>query len=576
MVQALDNYQELNNQLRFLLFEIGIGLTPSDMDYFITLSHRDCLRRMHKANQMETITDKKLASHHIDDYYQQMKSIWQKREPASRFYPWQQLLNEMHESVANQSLAQAYRLQWDNSLKRRCHKNMSLWQWISEHHNRREQLEFFEQWGSQGHPYHPNFRAKIGLSRREVMQYSPEFQARVTIQWGALHRSIASTATMDDDYCQLLNHYYPSEMMMWREKLQLRHLSADDFYPIPIHPWQYQHKVQGLFAHLIDEGLFIPHLCKHSTKPSMSFRTMMTEQGLHLKLATAIHTTSAMRTVSPSSVHNGPALSHCLKALLTDNDHFNQSCYILYDLAGIHVGKNSINGDSKHLAAIVRQDPLDYLQTGETALPLATLFNHSPINQKPLLIEIIEQSRQTPHDYFQQYVRLVLHSQLTLYLQYGIGLEAHQQNTLVVFKNNLPNKLLIRDLGGIRIDTNYLQQSGYSVQLHPDSIINSESLDAVRDKFIHANLQSNLAYWVDCLHKHYGRDKQSLWSQVKDEMHYQLGQIQRHIPSAIYQREAKALMTQSWQHKCLFRMRLETNKDYILRPVPNPLADTIQ
>ncbi|WP_267256364.1 IucA/IucC family C-terminal-domain containing protein [Coxiella endosymbiont of Ornithodoros maritimus] len=45
-----------------------------------------------------------------------------------------------------------------------------------------------------------------------------------------------------------------------------------------------------------------------------------------------------------------------------------------------------------------------------------------------------------------------------LYLIYGIVLEAHTQNTLIVFKEEHPTRFINRDLGGIYIHTPTLQQ----------------------------------------------------------------------------------------------------------------------
>lgn len=66
------------------------------------------------------------------------------------------------------------------------------------------------------------------------------------------------------------------------------------------------------------QQLLIIDNCKYTTKPSMSFRTMLptsNKDGLiepHIKLPVAIHATSVMRTVSPESVKTGPRVSRIL------------------------------------------------------------------------------------------------------------------------------------------------------------------------------------------------------------------------------------------------------------------------
>ncbi|MDE5006983.1 ferric iron reductase, partial [Francisella tularensis subsp. holarctica] len=85
---------------------------------------------------------------------------------------------------------------------------------------------------------------------------------------------------------------------------------------------------------------------------------------------------------------------------------------------------------------------------------------------------------------------------LDLYLLYGIALEAHQQNTLVVFKVNMPQKLLIRDLGGMRLHLPSFESSGFHFPKDTFSLTFTNSQSITRRKFIHACLQSNIGELV--------------------------------------------------------------------------------
>jgi staphyloferrin A synthase len=571
MAQAYGNFDDLPHQLRFLLFEIGIGFSQAAIDNFITRAHKQCLYRLHHAQQIEQLTNSPILTHHVHDFLDQLRASWQKQQPHVRFYPWASFQRELDETIANEAMAMAYRNQWDASLQRQAHKYHTLWQYVIETIPWHKRLSFFEQWGSLGHRYHPNFRAKIGLSRREVMQYSPEFQSVVSLNWCGLHRQLASTSQQDTSYKNLLDQSFPQQMLEFKERLKLRHLNPDDYLPIPLHPWQLRNKVLKYFSNHLDDKTFIPYVCSQSATPSMSFRTLIpnSPQSFHIKCATAIHTTSAMRTVSPASVYNGPKLSNLINHILHTNNHFNQSLYLAADTCGIHI--NKLNHDTKHLSALFRQNPNHHAKNDETILPLACLFALSPISHKPLLVELIELSKQTPENYFKNYVQLLLKGQLHCYLRFGIALESHQQNTLCVFKNHLPVKHIMRDLGGIRIYPDMANKSGFDINLYPNSLIVSNNLNEVRNKFIHANFQSNLAYWISGLCSHFALDAKSLWQLVKTELITLVKSIpaQKHV----IEEQMNALLTKPWQHKCLVRMRLEpTQGQYIYRQLQNPLA----
>ena len=573
MAQAYGNFDDLPHQLRFLLFEIGIGFSEVAIDNFIAKAHKQCLKRLHHALQVEMINEAPIFTHHVHDFLEQLKMRWLKKEPHSRFYPWLRFQNELDETIANEAMALAYRSQWNISIKRQAYEYKTLWEFVQATLPKHKQLAFFEQWGSSGHRYHPNYRAKIGLSRREVMQYSPEFQAIVAVQWCGLHKSLANTEQLEVDYLDLMNQSYPKEMLEFKERLRIRHQDPDEYYPIPIHPWQLRNKIFQYFSHLIDETKLIPYVCSQSTTASMSFRTLIPNRAnsMHIKCATGIHTTSALRTVSPASVYNGPRLSKLLNHILDANHYFENSLYLASDLCGIHIKK--INHDTKHLSALFRQNPNCHANEEESVLPLACLFETSPISQKPLLVELIELSRQTPCDYFKHYVQLLLKGQLVCYMQYGIALEAHQQNTLCVINKYMPTKHIMRDLGGIRINPTLARQTGLALNLYPNSLIESQDKDEIRNKFVHANFQSNLSYWVSILSTHYAIPAKSLWRLVKTELIRLCKTIEG--DKTRIERELHNLINLPWQHKCLVRMRLEpTNGNYIYNELPNPLQNT--
>ncbi len=349
---------------------------------------------------------------------------------------------------------------------------------------------------------------------------------------------------------------------------------VEEFYPLPVHPWQLTHIVPSYFSDLlVSEKLIMLKNRQFIAKPSMSFRTMMTAEGMHIKLPVGVHTTSAMRTVSPASVYNGPVLSRCLNEILQKNDNFQNSMYLMADCAGIFVDRQLYPEAARHLSAIIRQNPLDFLKEDETAIPFASLFNRCPLTHRPLFIDIMMAAMIPFENYFIAGIRLLLRGQLHLFLKYGIALESHQQNTIIVFKNHQPIKILNRDLGGIRIYRKQLEKSGYFINLYPDSIIESHSIEAVRNKFIHANLQSTIGYWIDIIAKYSTLKVSQLWSIVKEELLHLLKEIEHEVEPEFLSAQIKALFDEPWSHKCLMRMRLEKNIDYILVPVKNPLSN---
>src|SRR2546430_12937025 len=69
-----------------------------------------------------------------------------------------------------------------------------------------------------------------------------------------------------------------------------------------VHPWQAEH-VLDRYPHLRPTGETVP------ARPLMSLRTVEIEPGWHVKTAVDVQMTSAVRTVSPAAVRNGPVVS---------------------------------------------------------------------------------------------------------------------------------------------------------------------------------------------------------------------------------------------------------------------------
>lgn len=576
MALAYGNFHYLSQQLRFLLFEIGIGMTESAMNHFITLAHRQCLQRLQHAAIMEGLIDREITSHHVHDFLDLLKIDLKKSNPASAFNRWQDLRNELDETIANQALALAYRQHWQQTLRLHAKKYPSLWSWLCAQHDPSDITQFLEQWGCIGHPYHPNFRAKIGFNRCEVMQYSPEFNALVRIHWAAIHRTITHTSVNKENYRQLLSYHFPDEYQRWAQALHFKRLNPDNYYPLLLHPWQWRNKQHTLGASLQDDKqlILVPH--HQNTMPTMSLRTMMSlsNRGPHIKLAVDVHTTSSFRTVSPASIDNGPTVSSWVNHILARHQYYEERLFLAHDLAGINITHPAIPlHEKRQLAMLIRENPLNALKDSQQLVPLAALFAPSPVSQTPLLLEIIETSQINPEECFAAYCAIVLKGQLHLLVHYGIALEAHQQNTLVIFENNQPKGLVIRDLGGIKICTHPIYSKVIKPELHPDSTITCTRLDELSNKFIHGNLQSNLGYWIKCLHAHYGLSSHSLWHQVYQTLQQQFDVLKTKTDQHLHQWHQHQLLSMPWQQKSLLTMRLNREQTIdVYTAIANPLS----
>jgi siderophore synthetase component len=116
------------------------------------------------------------------------------------------------------------------------------------------------------------------------------------------------------------------------------------------------------------------------------------------------------------------------------------------------------------------------------SITVASLFTRLRGSGRPLFTDLIERddvraNAAQVESWFREYAKAVTHPVVAIYLMYGIGLEAHQQNTMVLFSlDGKARSLLIRDFDDGRTYAPLLEERGYSLQ----SQVQPHALDSVQ------------------------------------------------------------------------------------------------
>ncbi|MGN9908409.1 IucA/IucC family protein [Phytohabitans sp. LJ34] len=303
-----------------------------------------------------------------------------------------------------------------------------------------------------GHPLHPCCRTRIGMSTPEVLRYAPE------------HRPVVRLHVV---------RVPPARWYGGGPPLLL------------VHPWQREH-VLDAYPWLVPVG-------RQPARPLMSLRTMALPGGaVHVKTAVDVTMTSAVRTVSPAAVRNGPAVTALLRSLATPG---------LDVLAEDRAGAVLVDGEpSRSLAYLRRRVPR--LAPGEVAVPFAALAAAVRAGH-PL---------PDPLGFFTALAGVLLDPLLHL-LRHGVALEAHGQNTLVVLRDGHPTRLLYRDFGGVRISPAALRRAGVEAPpLHGD--LATDDPDALRAKLLAAAVSGTLAEQVAAFAHAYSIMPELLWTRA--------------------------------------------------------------
>ena len=214
-----------------------------------------------------------------------------------------------------------------------------------------------------------------------------------------------------------------------------------------MHPYQHD-LLMGRYPFLSTVEREVP------AHPLLSLRTfaLAGDPSTHVKTAVDIQMTSAVRVVTPASIHNGRTLS----LLLSDPRLRVPGLEVLTETGG---GAVIVDGEpDPHLAMLRRT--VSPLPTGDLTLPLAALAAPSLSTGAPLVTEIVERGYGGDQLAFVEALATVLLPPVFALLQRGVALEAHGQNLLGVVRGHRLIGLRYRDFGGVRVSAARLRQHG--------------------------------------------------------------------------------------------------------------------
>lgn len=488
-----------------------------------------------------------------------------------------QLMIETNNSVKNNALSLAYKYNWNKSILKELDKTKEeyFFTWVIK--NYKDCSLFFEQWGSEGHPYHPGSKTKLGFNTLEVLKYSPEFEGGAKIKLLAIKKSLLNIHSISQsfDIEDFFNIHFKNEYKLWKKFLKDQNLNINDFYLIPTHPWQLENSISKKFKTFLNNKQIIITPITFDSKATMSFRTVV-KNNVHIKLPVAIQATSAIRTVSPASVKIGPQMSNILLSI-EKNDLLIQKYFkTVPEYFGMHFNIGS-SDEQKHLSVIYRGNPTNLAKNNEYPVTVASLFQLSPKNNSPLIIELIKlsdmDSKNGILNYFYTYSEIVINAYLRLYLKYGISLEAHQQNTLMLFNSSgIPKKVLSRDFGGVRVHRPTLKKAGYNIEPIKNAVTIRDDKDEVRNKLLYTTYQSHLGELILLLSKEFNIEENLFWDILLSLSNECFLKHSNELEKDIYLEELSKFFHEDWNLKSLTKMRLDnTSHDYIYTKLNNPM-----
>ncbi|MBV9144042.1 MAG: hypothetical protein JO115_24510 [Pseudonocardiales bacterium] len=389
-------------------------------------------------------------------------------------------------------------------------------------------LALFEQAVVDGHPLHPGARLRGGMTTEELFAYAPEWVEQVAVRIVAIAQfSFAQSSLTRRGMTDLLRRWHPEVADAAEAHLRSTRRNPAGYELLPVHPWQLGHVLTHRYADALADGrvIVIPR-ARLLARPLLSLRTLAPttdRRAAHLKTALDVRLTTATRVVSPATAHNGPVMSALMAEICRREHGFGGRFVSLTEWASgsYRPAPGEPRDAAASLAAIARESPERHVSDGEVALPVAALAARSPRSGRPLFADVLEElastrrpaCSDTAERFLTSYCNCTLPALFTLLSRWGVALEPHGQNAVVVLRDGLPVRLLYRDFGSIRISTARLMRTG----LRPPALLGAlptEDEDELRAALFFPLVGTNLSQVVAALARAGQTDSARLWRLV--------------------------------------------------------------
>ncbi|MCG7377814.1 IucA/IucC family siderophore biosynthesis protein [Paenibacillus sp. ACRSA] len=415
---------------------------------------------------------------------------------------------------------------------------------IVDHH-----YDALESHMTDGHLYHPSYKSRLGFTLKDNLAYGPEFNMDVPLYWLAVKQTLVQTALSkgcrSDDLVG--QHLMEADVRRFNRVLQgesvlklgdvnvaeggivdntsissninsnsgdsdnssssssdgegVAHIDAhgNPYVFIPVHPWQWEHQLQSVFAvQLLEKDIIFLGASSSSYRAQQSIRSLsnrVNSSAPYIKLALSITNTSSTRILAQHTTQNAPLISDWLEQLIQEDELLQQEQFaILKEIMGLSFRYEQLSVIQYRRAygtfgAIWRENVTTHLHEGETAWPLNALMLVQP-NGVPFIQAAIE--RHGIVKWSEALVRTITLPIIHLLYAHGIALESHAQNIILVLENDLPKRMIVKDLhDGVRYVPDKLLHPERAPELHPVpethrkfnrySFIYAEDVSEVRD-----------------------------------------------------------------------------------------------
>lgn len=312
---------------------------------------------------------------------------------------------------------------------------------------------------TEGHPCFVANNGRLGFGVHEYRAYAPEAARPVRLIWLAAAREHSVFTCADDlDYERLIAGEL-DEATRNRFAAAMAELGLDlaDHHLIPVHPWQWWHKLAVTFAgELASRRLVVLGEGPDSYLAQQSIRTFFNvtaPEKHYVKTALSVLNMGFMRGLSAAYMEATPAINDWLAALIAGDELLRATgLTIIRERAAVgyrhrqyEAATDRYSPYRKMLAALWRESPVPGLAAGQRLATMASLL-HLDRDGRSLAAALIADSGQAPGVWLRQYLDAYLTPLLHCLYAYDLAFMPHGENVILVLDGSRVQRVIFKDI----------------------------------------------------------------------------------------------------------------------------------
>ncbi|ELY79246.1 IucA/IucC family protein [Natrinema pallidum] len=311
-----------------------------------------------------------------------------------------------------------------------------------------------------GHLRHPTPKSRRGMER-DAERYAPELEGSFRLHYVRADPDIVESDSARDDSAAAWVREALRDDPAVDESVLEDSLAADDIL-LPVHPWQADRLLERPDVQDLVSAGKLESLGPLGREfyPTTSVRTLYAPAApFMVKGSLAVEITNSVRTNERPELERGVAISDLLATELGDDLRDRYPDFdVVRDPAYLTIDPDAVDadGDESGFEVVLRENPFRG-EDARRATPVVALCQDAIGDGRSRLGRIVasiadregRDSAAVSEEWFRRYLAISIRPLLWLYLERGIGLEAHQQNSVLTLDDaGYPDTFRYRDNQG--------------------------------------------------------------------------------------------------------------------------------